>query len=253
MADTRLLHQLRLPLQEDQGESDAPSGQIPQVCTDDLERLHRYLSQALDEPLDLIGTKNRRSLVSLRRTASGVLQVRVQEQFALGGPEVSAALARWIGSKEPTARALLKKYAEGFQSLMRTPRPRFSPPAGVHHDLREHLAEQNSLWFSGEFKGRIGWSRMNRGQVRKRIRLGSWSEQHRLIRIHPALDSDKVPPFVLAFVVFHEMLHAMLGFEQRGSRRSVHGAKFRELEVSHPDHDRAEEWIEKMSDSLLSF
>jgi len=94
---------------------------------------------------------------------------------------------------------------------------------------------------------------MNRGQVRRRIRLGSWSEQHRLIRIHPALDSAEVPGFVIAFVVFHEMLHAMLGFEKQGSRRSVHGAKFRELEVSHPDHDRAEEWIENMSDSLLSF
>jgi hypothetical protein len=136
---------------------------------------------------------------------------------------------------------------------MRAPRPRFSPPAGVHHDLREHLAEQNRLWFDGGFKGRIGWSRMNRGQVRKRIRLGSWTEQHRLIRIHPALDSSEVPSFVLAFVVFHEMLHAMIEIEQRGSRRNVHGAKFRALEVSHPDHDRAEEWIENMSDSLLSF
>jgi len=253
MADALLLHQLRLPLRDVQEPIAAPVHQIPEVHEEDLERLHRYLSQALDEPIDLIGTKNRRSLISLRRTSSGILQVRIQEQFALGGPVVSAALARWIKGKEPAARVVLKEYAETFQSLMRPPRPRFTPPAGVHHDLREHLAEQNRLWFDGQFKGRIGWSRMNSGQVRRRIRLGSWSEQHRLIRIHPALDSSEVPSFVLAFVVFHEMLHAMIGFEQRGSRRSVHGAKFRALEVSHPDHDRAEEWIEKMSDSLLSF
>jgi len=253
MADTRRLNQLRLPLEDDSAQLEAPTGQVPTVCDDDLERLHRYLSAALGEPIDLVGTKNRRSLISSQRTASGVLQVRVQEQFALGGPVVSSALARWIGQQEPAAKAVLKKYAESFQSLMRAPRPRFSPPAGVHHDLREHLAEQNRLWFDGAFKGRIGWSRMNRGQVRKRIRLGSWSEQHRLIRIHPALDSSDVPSYVLAFVVFHEMLHAMIGVEHRGSRRNVHGKKFRALEVSHPDHDRAEEWIEKMSDSLLSF
>jgi hypothetical protein len=253
MADPRLLQQLRLPLRSEVEAASDLEVQVPRVVEDDLERLHRYLSDALCEPIDLVGTKNRRNLISLRRTESGILQVRVQEQFAIGGPVVSTALARWIRGKEPEARAVLKRYAETFQSLMRPPRPRFAHPAGIHHDLREHLAGQNRRWFGGRFNGRIGWSRMNRGQVRRRIRLGSWSEQHRLIRIHPALDSSEVPDFVLGFVVFHEMLHAMLGFEERGARRSVHGAKFRELEVSHPDHDRAEEWIERMSDSLLSF
>ena len=253
MVQTRRLSQLPLPLRADQEEESSPKGTLPTVSAEDLEGLHRYLSDALGEPIDLVGTKNRRSLISLKRLESGILQVRIQEQFALGGTTVNRALVRWLKSKEKTSLEVLRQYAATFQVLMAAPRPRFAHPAGVHHDLRSHLAEQNRLWFGDAFKGRIGWSRMNRGQVRRRIRLGSWSEQHRLIRIHPALDSESVPSFVIAFVVFHEMLHAMLGAEQRGTRRSVHGAKFRELEVSHPDHDRAEEWIEKMSDTLLSF
>ena len=94
---------------------------------------------------------------------------------------------------------------------------------------------------------------MNRGQVRRKIRLGSWTEKHRLIRIHPVLDSSEVPDYVIRFVVFHEVLHAMHGSEQIGSRQAFHGPEFRKLEKEHPDHDRAEDWIQNMSDDLLSF
>ena len=253
MSATQPQRQLRLPLKGDSDREGAAPVELPPVTAEDLERLHRTLAEELGEPIDLVGTGNRRSILSCQRSDSGILQVRVQRQFALGGEAVAISLARWIRDQDPAARRLLHDYAATFQAQMPPPRPRFAHPAGTHHDLREHLEEQNRLWFDGSFRGRIGWSRMNRGQVRRRIRLGSWSEHHQLIRVHPVLDSAEVPRYVIAFIVFHEMLHANLGAEKKGNRRSVHGAQFRDLEASHPDHDRAEEWIEEMSDSLLSY
>ena len=133
-------------------------------------------------------------------------------------------------------------------------RARFAPPAGRVHDLREHLREQNALWFGGRFRGRIGWAPAGRGRVRRSIRLGSWNPHHRLIRIHPVLDSRDVPSYVLAFIVFHEMLHAMDRTEtERSGRRSHHGRRFREREAEHTDRQRAESWIQENVHDLLSW
>ena len=85
------------------------------------------------------------------------------------------------------------------------------------------------------------------------MRLGSWNPDHSLIRIHPVLDSPRVPEHVVGFVVFHEMLHAMLGKEIHGQRELSHGPEFRRQERAHPDHSRAEAWIQRHLKSLLSF
>ena len=253
MASMRASHQLILPLNGGGTPTEEDAGFLPEVGPEDLEQLHRLLAGALGESIDLVGTKNRQSMLSWQRDSSGILKIRLHRQFALGGSEIAASLARWIRTEDVEARELITDYAAGFQARMAPPKPRFAHPAGAHHDLREHLDEQNNAVFGGAFKGRIGWSRMNRGRVRRRIRLGSWSEHHRLIRVHPVLDSAEVPRFVIEFIVFHEMLHAMIGTGEPGSRRRIHDARFRGLERAHPSHDPAEEWIEAMTETLLSY
>ena len=245
--------QMLLPLDSALKPTPPPLEPLPWVGPEALDNLHRTLASLLGESIDLIGTDNRRSLLSWRKGDDDVLRIRLQRQFALAPPRVWAAIARFVSSRGAGAREVVQEYAATWQDLVAPARPRFGRPAGLHYDLRNFLREQNHSWFDGQFNGRIGWSRRAKGRVRKRIRLGSWNEDHRLIRVHPVLDADEVPPHVINFVVFHEMLHAELGVEHTGERRRVHTREFRRREARHPDHARTEAWIGEHLDSLLSW
>ncbi|MCP4868817.1 MAG: SprT family zinc-dependent metalloprotease [Proteobacteria bacterium] len=225
---------------------------LPEVSAEAVEQLHRRLGELLDRPIDVVGTNNRRSLVSWRNV-DGMLRIRIQRQFALADDAVLQAIARFIDARDVEARAVVQAYASTFQERIPKGRPVFQPPAGRHHDLRDYLFQQNREFFEGQFRGRIGWSRAPRSVVRRRIRLGSWSEEHRLIRIHPALDAPAVPGWVISYVVFHEMLHAAIGVTVSGGRRRFHTREFKTRERAHPDYERAEQWIAHHRDDLLSW
>lgn len=245
--------QLRLPLPMDLVPSESLFA-APMVPAALVEQLHRRLAASLGESIDLIATDNRRTLISWRRRDSGVLRVRMQRQFALESDEVIRAAADLIRTGNPRSRAVVRGAAQRFR--LRPPKrrgPRVQELRGRHHDLEEIVAVQNRRHFAGSFRGRIGWSCTDRGLRRRTIRLGSWSHEHRLVRVHPALDQRSVPRYVVAFVVFHELLHAQFGTQDSGGRRVVHSAEFRRQESTHPDFDRARGWIDRNLPRLLSY
>jgi len=245
--------QIPLPLQDCLEREPVVAEPLPFVGQQALEELHRSLGLLLEEPIDLVGTDNRRSLISWKRDETGLLQVRIQKLFALGGAAIVHAIARFIRTRDPEARALLRHYASTFSCLTEPGPARFAPPSGRHHDLRVYLRDENRRWFDNSYRGRIGWSRRTRVSQRTRIRLGSWSDRHRLIRVHPVLDQPGVPNYVVRFVVFHEMLHADLSGRKRPAKRAVHSREFRRRESQHPDHGLSQDWISSNLDALLTY
>lgn len=114
--------------------------------------------------------------------------------------------------------------------------------AGKCHDLRQLFTEINDEYFAGKVDALITWgSRQPRTSVRKRT-LGSYSEDSNVIRINPVLDRNSVPRYYIAFVVYHEMLHAALGIAKKGGRRSIHSRDFRTREKLFKDYERAIGW-----------
>ncbi len=216
--------------------------------------LHRRLGRFLGEPIDLVPTRNRRTLLSWRRLEGGLLRVRCLRGFALANDEVVLALARFILSRDDQARRVIERFAASVARVTRaTPRPRFAHPRGEVHDLRAVYARENREHFDGRFQARIGWSFGSSGKVRRSIRLGSWQPEHRLIKVHPVLDSEDVPAFVVDFVVFHEMLHGVIGSTRDGQRTVFHTPAFREREAAHPSYGTATGWIQDNLDALLSY
>lgn len=244
--------QLPLPLPDAVGQMPVVVDPVPLLGRRAEADLHRRLARLFGEPIDLVATDNRRSLVSWK-WIDGLLQLRVQRHFALAGDKVLASIVRMVKDGDALSRHEVLQFAATFNKHLPSPKPRFSHPTGKHHDLRHHLVSQSRRWFNSEFRGRIGWSLVGKGRVRKRVRLGSWSEDHRLIRVHPVLDSPDVPGYVIDFVVFHEMVHAAVGPELVNGRRLVHTRRFREFEVLHPERVRAEAWIRENIDSLLTW
>ena len=246
--------QLSLPIAPFDLGDPADSDPLRPVAPRELVQLHRRLADALGEPLDLVGTNNRRTMLSWRRDGAGLLKVRLQRHYARADDDTLQAIADFISTRDPSAGRVVRNFARKLNLDTRPVRwLQFTPPLGRCHDLRKHLDEQNRNHFDCRFSGRIGWSRRSRGRSRRSIRLGSWNPETQLIRIHPALDRPEVPDYVVGFVVFHELLHAVMGSKIRQGRKVYHSKEFRHLEQAHPDHDRAELWIQRHLEGLLSF
>jgi hypothetical protein len=110
--------------------------------------------------------------------------------------------------------------------------------------------EISHTYFGRTLDVRITWGRAgspSAGRKRRRhIIFGSYNSTLKLVRIHPVLDHRDVPDYFIKFVLYHELLHAVLGETCSASgRRSVHSSEFRRREAQFPDYERAMSWEKK--------
>jgi hypothetical protein len=121
------------------------------------------------------------------------------------------------------------------EARRRRGRKQILPARGRHFDLEEIFRELNRRCFGGGIRlRRLGWS-----PQRSRSTLGHYDSAHRTITISRALDSPKVPRYLVEYLVFHEMLHIRYPVERKGHRRVVHSRGFREAEKRFPRYEQA--------------
>ena len=115
---------------------------------------------------------------------------------------------------------------------------------GLHFDLREIFDALNARHFRGALRGyRITWGRRRRQAPKAWFVFGTIHEGDRVIRIHPRLDQPWVPRWFLEYVIYHEMLHAVVpDVELPSGRRRVHTAEFQRREREFPHYSRARRW-----------
>jgi hypothetical protein len=125
-------------------------------------------------------------------------------------------------------------------------------PVGRCHDLQKIYSDLNRRFFRNRVKATITYGTApRRSGPRKSIKMGSYSEESRVIRIHPALDQPRVPRFFVEWIVFHEMLHDVYRSRKVGGRRLVHTPEFLEHERRFPAYERAVAWEDRNLDLLL--
>jgi predicted metal-dependent hydrolase len=216
--------------------------QLSMVFANTETSLRLALEKGLGRPVSLVLTENSSSMLSAR-LRDGVMQVRLHEMFLTAGPDVIDEIVGFI-KKRRSSIPLFRRFIRENNSHIRRKPPQkvFLKTEGRYHDLRELYEEVNREYFCGEIEAAITWgSGRARFAVRKRT-LGSYSAGPNLIRINPVLDSSKVPRYFIKYVVYHEMLHAAIAIQKRGTRRCVHSAEFRRREKMFRDYERAVDW-----------
>jgi hypothetical protein len=237
----------------------------------------------------LVLTDARSRMLSVRRLPgdSPRYALRLHRCFAAAPDEALAAVAAWVkaGRRSPRAREALavlrRHFAAHRGDAPAPPRPR-APlrPQGRTLDLRPLCADLDQRYFGGALGVDVTWGRgasscdpldaggltggrATRGRRRRSrrptLQLGSYDHDLRLVRIHPVLDAPTVPRYVVASIVFHELLHAALPpsppvlqhGRADGGRRLVHTPELRRRERLFPDHARAERWIARHLSELL--
>ena len=225
----------------------------PVSVPETVEQLRRYLAEAGCCRVELIATRNRVSMISVIFLREGHARIRLHEQFLVAPAPVREALARYLRTRDRRAWCVVADYAR----RIRVPADECRKPArrlqtrGQVHDLREIADEVNPRFFNSSVKCQLGWGarrpRTRRRTCSRSIRYGSWSHATRTVRIHPLLDDPRVPRAFVAYILFHEMLHAVVPAEERPGRRIDHSANFRHLEAQYPDI----EGMRRLSRSLL--
>jgi len=115
---------------------------------------------------------------------------------------------------------------------------------GRFFDLGAIFDKLNAKYFRNRLRGyTIVWGRKRKQRPKTYMVFGTIQEEDRIIRIHPLLDRSFVPTWFLEYVVYHEMLHAMVPDEYDASgRRLVHHDKFLEKERRFHWFRRAKNW-----------
>ena len=125
---------------------------------------------------------------------------------------------------------------------------------GSAFDLMKIYRKLNKTYFKNSLDLGITWFGSSFIRNRSRCSLGLYYDTLKLIKIHRLLDNPLVPYFVIEFVVFHEMLHAVCPayIDERGIHRA-HGAEFKKHEESFYCYKEATDWIRKHQMNFFLF
>ncbi|HEY0192016.1 MAG TPA: hypothetical protein VGC42_12940 [Kofleriaceae bacterium] len=212
-------------------------------------------------------TDNRYTMISVRRVAPGSdkarprerrYEVRLHHMFVDADPVIIRALARYVADNDADASRILGDFIDANSDHVRG-RSRRAPAqliltAGDHHDLRTIFDELNARYFDNRIEAAITWgARTGRPRRRNSIKMGSYSVEDRLIRLHRSLDRAFVPRFFVAWIVFHEMLHQVHDIRVINGRREFHSKEFLADEAGFELYEQAKLWERSHLDELLTY
>jgi len=213
--------------------------------TDAPERtlaLAAALGKHLNGTVSLSITDNRRRMLTYRNNGEQ-LCVRVHRMFLLASESTVRDLAAFIKDRDKTASQRISDFVRDHMHLVKPDPPQSANPelrsTGRVFDLQKIFDDLNRRYFGDACGAHIGWGRGG-STPRRSVRLGSYVAPQRLIRIHPVLDNPRVPDYFMGWVVYHEMLHDLIGAD--GGPGRYHGHRFRDAEAAYPDSRRAAEW-----------
>jgi hypothetical protein len=113
--------------------------------------------------------------------------------------------------------------------------------AGNHHDLQSMYHRLNERYFDCALPyPRLGWSARS-----WRAQLGCFDPALNQIVINRVLDGRGVPEYVVAYVLYHEMLHQKHPVKFARCRRESHSSAFRREERQFSDYAQAMKFLSR--------
>jgi hypothetical protein len=204
--------------------------------------LKQYLEECLNRPVAIVLTGNSTTMLSAR-IHDNVLRIRLHRMFLAADGRVVNEIVSYLKNRR-VAMPHFRSFIRANRAPLGLKPPKKIPvrSVGRYCNLNGLYDEINREYFGGAISAVITWgSRSPRYAVRKRT-VGSYSERSNMIRINPVLDRKTVPRYYIAFIIYHEMLHAAMGTAIRGNRRSVHSPEFRKREKLFKDYEKVQAW-----------
>src|SRR5271165_3757067 len=146
----------------------------------------------------------------------------------------SARYRRYVASHDLAAKARLVRQMRGRKHILSA--------RGHHYHLEEIFDDLNRRFFHGLMgRPQLTWS-----QNYARNSLGHYDPGHNAIVVSKVFDQERVPRYVVEYILYHEMLHLKHPVKLRGSRRCVHGPEFQAEERRFPLLENAKAFLKKL-------
>jgi hypothetical protein len=244
------------------------AGVGPETLPDPTRRAYQWLSYLADEPrlrehlhtLRLaiqVDPRPRIEITHLPGLYRGFrhgedIRLAISEGFVMAPADVIAGLVKIAlpYTRKEQHRARVHAYAEGpayrerHQAVEQAggaiPAPK---TAGRTHDL-----EAIFRWVNRDyFESRLGMPRVQWNHISTLREFGRFEPATDTIVISRRLDAPDVPEQVVAYVLYHELLHRVLGARREGSRRRYHTSGFHKAERRFRGHAQAEQFLNALS------
>ena len=212
------------------------------MCRFDPNAMEKYFQKRFNKPISLIFTDNFTSMISVREKHD-TIYVRLHRIFLNADNGTLEEVVRFIKRKGGNTPAIKAFIRINKSCLKDTPPRRIRiNPNGRIYNLTEIFNALNKEYFNGSLSTVITWGKKSpRYAVRKRT-LGSYQKKTNTIRINPVLDRRKVPRYFIEFIVYHEMIHAVIDPVVRNGRRAIHSKEFKNRECEYRYFHKAIEW-----------
>ncbi len=207
------------------------------------------LRKHLKRDVELVINENRSTMLSLQKKRN---RLSLHKMFLDAPDHVIAAIAHYIrGSRRKSTeqnlvlRGYIQENLSRFDCSHRLKRANLVQKGEIY-DLQPLYDELNTRYFEGALDLGLTWFGARRLNSRSRITFGLYQDNLRLVKMHRILDDPFVPEFFVRFILYHEMVHAIVpGYvDERGHFR-IHGREFKERERQFEHYRQAVEWEKK--------
>ncbi len=219
-----------------------------------LSDLEKSLLRLVKRPIHLTITDNIHSMIHISPSNSGY-RVRLHHMFLEADAKVLRSLAHYINGRNKKAPSPLRDFVASNHNKIRKapakPRRTILRHNGLYFNLKEIFDQVNQEYFANKVDCQITWGARRLVRRQNSIKLASYSDRTKIIRINPVLDRSYVPKYVVTGIIYHEMLHHYLGVESRNGRKMAHTKRFRQFEERFRHYHNLQAWKEKNLHRLL--
>jgi predicted metal-dependent hydrolase len=220
--------------------------------------LARRLRTRLATTVDVDLTDNTYTMISFSRRQAAYC-LRLHHMFLDAEDHVLDALSSYVRGDDRRASAVLDAFIQKNRRRIRQISPRQKQQRlllnaqGQHYDLASLLDDVQEQCFGDLIRDvAIAWAPAPQVALpRRSIKLGSYSADTQIIRIHPALDQPAVPEFFVRWIIYHELLHHIFRADLKARNGRVHTPEFCRLERQFPEYREALLWERRHLDTLL--
>lgn len=146
-------------------------------------------------------------------------------------------------SKNIRAYSKTPEYIRISNALNSTSQANHRTYMGKCYDLKRLFNDLNQEYFQGKLEQpRLMWSTRS-----SKRRLGTYDPHSNTITINRRFDRADIPVLLVKYILYHEMLHQLLGIKEVNGRRYAHTSAFKKAEKKFKDRKAAEELVKALN------
>lgn len=191
---------------------------------------------------------NRSTMLSVKWVPGGA-QVSLHRIFLEAPPKVMNDLVCYLRKKDkdiaPTVKAFIADNLKEIDYSHELDRTKLYTQGHIYN-LQQIYDDLNAEYFKGVLDLNITWFGKPIQRCRSRVTFGLYNDPLRLIKINRLLDNPSYPDYVVAFVVYHEMVHHVCpAYYNDKGQHFIHSKEFKDMEAKYKYFDLAQNWIKK--------